>query len=158
MAYVNGNWIETTSSGYGVAPRREDDRYTGGIGPAGLIAPGLMNLWKLGREKGWFSLNPREAIEKRKEKERAEQIKRLQRSQDRVAHGYPQAFKRKEWEQPVPTREPEVEEDDDMKKLLSYLFIRDIIGGTAGGDPPTPYTVRAGPAAREFPTMPSMFV
>ena len=53
---------------------------------------------------------------------------------------------------------PKIEEDEDnFNKLLAYMFIRDIIGGTAGGDPPTPYTVRAGPAARAFPTMPSMF-
>ena len=88
-----------------------------------------MNLWKLGREKGWFSLNPREAIEKRKEKERAEQIKRLQRSQDKVAHGYPQAFKREEWEQPVPTREPEVavEDDDWFKKMMQLSFMQSMI-------------------------------
>ena len=49
------------------------------------------------------------------------------------------------------------EEDDDMTKLLRYMFMSELMAGMAGGDPPTPYTVRAGPAARAFPTMPSMF-
>ena len=49
------------------------------------------------------------------------------------------------------------EEDDDMEKLLRYMFLSELMAGMAGGDPPTPYTVRAGPAARAFPTMPSMF-
>ena len=49
------------------------------------------------------------------------------------------------------------EEDDDMQKLLRYMFMSELMAGMAGGDPPTPYTVRAGPAARAFPTMPSMF-
>ena len=49
------------------------------------------------------------------------------------------------------------EEDDDMQKLLRYMFMSELMAGMAGGDPPTPYTVRAGPASRAFPTMPSMF-
>jgi len=48
------------------------------------------------------------------------------------------------------------EEDDEMQKLLRYMFMSELMAGMAGGDPPTPYTVQAGPAARAFPTMPSM--
>ena len=50
-----------------------------------------------------------------------------------------------------------VEEEDEMQKLLRYMFMSELMAGMAGGDPPTPYTVQAGPAARAFPTMPSMF-
>jgi hypothetical protein len=149
MAYVNGNWVETTSSGYGIAPPREDQRYTGGVGPFGLVTPGLMNLWNLGRDKGWFSLNPREAIEKKKEEERLQQLKMLQQSQTGVAHGYPQAFKQEEWEQPVPTREPEAQDDDDwFKKMMQLSFMRSMM------PEPSEYsgtsTVQVGPAKRDF--------
>ena len=110
MAYVNGNWVETTSSGYGVAPQRN----TGGVGSW------LRNLWGGGLggiapSYGTYGRPNQSTLER----ERAEQIKRIQIAQDSVAHGYPQAFKREEWEQPVPTREPEVKEDDDwFKKMM----------------------------------------
>ena len=52
--------------------------------------------------------------------------------------------------------DPVDDEDDDMQKLLRYMFMSELMAGMAGGDPPTPYTVQAGPAARAFPTMPSM--
>jgi hypothetical protein len=52
--------------------------------------------------------------------------------------------------------DPVVDEDDEMQKLLRYMFMSELMAGMAGGDPPTPYTVQAGPAARAFPTMPSM--
>ena len=52
--------------------------------------------------------------------------------------------------------DPVDDEDDDMEKLLRYMFMSELMAGMAGGDPPTPYTVQAGPAARAFPTMPSM--
>ena len=53
--------------------------------------------------------------------------------------------------------DPVDDEDDEMQKLLRYMFMSELMAGMAGGDPPTPYTVQAGPAARAFPTMPSMF-
>ena len=119
MAYVNGNWVETTSSGYGVAPQRN----TGGVGTW------LRNLWGGGLggiapSYGTYGRPNQSTLER----ERAEQIKRIQIAQDSVAHGYPQAFKREEWEQPVPTREPEVEEDDDwFKKLLQLSFMQSMV-------------------------------
>ena len=48
------------------------------------------------------------------------------------------------------------EEDDDMTKLLRYMFLSELMAGMAGDPPPTPYRQVAGPAARAFPTMPSM--
>ena len=119
MAYVNGNWVETTSSGYGVAPQRN----TGGVGTW------LRNLWGGGLggiapSYGTYGQPSQSTLER----ERAEQIKRIQIAQDSVAHGYPQAFKREEWEQPVPTREPEVKEDDDwFKKLLQLSFMQSMV-------------------------------
>ena len=50
-----------------------------------------------------------------------------------------------------------VEEEDEYASLLRMMFFKSLLDQTAGGDPPTPYTVQAGPAARAFPTMPSMF-
>ena len=119
MAYINGNWVETTSSGYGVAPRRK----TAGVGTW------LRNLWGGGLggiapSYGTYGRPNQSTLER----ERAEQIKRIQIAQDSVAHGYPQAFKREEWEQPVPTREPEVKEDDDwFKKLLQLSFMQSMV-------------------------------
>jgi hypothetical protein len=119
MAYVNGNWVETTSSGYGVAPQRN----TGGVGTW------LRNLWGGGLggiapSYGTYGQPSQSTLER----ERAEQIKRIQIAQDSVAHGYPQAFKREEWEQPVPTREPEVKEDDDwFKKMMQLSFMQSMM-------------------------------
>jgi len=53
--------------------------------------------------------------------------------------------------------DPVAEEEDEYAKLLRMMFMSELMAGMAGGDPPTPYTVQAGPAARAFPTMPSMF-
>ena len=80
-----------------------------------------------------------------------------------VAHGYPMALRSDEHgmygqaQKDVAAGKyaPE-EEDDEMQKLLRYMFMSELMAGMAGGDPPTPYTVQAGPAARAFPTMPSM--
>jgi hypothetical protein len=120
MAYINGNWVETTSSGYGVAPQRN----TGGVGSW------LRNLWGGGLggiapSYGTYGRPNQSTLER----ERAEQIKRIQIAQDSVAHGYPQAFKREEWEQPVPTREPEVvvEDDDWFKKMMQLSFMQSMI-------------------------------
>ena len=52
--------------------------------------------------------------------------------------------------------DPVVDEEDEYASLLRMMFMSELMAGTAGGDPPTPYTVQAGPAARAFPTMPSM--
>ena len=52
--------------------------------------------------------------------------------------------------------DPVVEEEDEYASLLRMMFFKSLLDQTAGGDPPTPYTVQAGPAARAFPTMPSM--
>ena len=48
------------------------------------------------------------------------------------------------------------EEEDEYASLLRMMFMSELMAGMEGGDPPTPYTVQAGPAARAFPTMPSM--
>ena len=53
--------------------------------------------------------------------------------------------------------DPVVDEEDEYAKLLRMMFMSELMAGMAGGDPPTPYTVQAGPAARAFATMPSMF-
>ena len=42
------------------------------------------------------------------------------------------------------------EEEDDMDKLLKYMFMSELMAGMAGDPAPTPYTVQVGPAAREF--------
>ena len=52
--------------------------------------------------------------------------------------------------------DPVVDEDEEYAKLLRMRFMSELMAGMAGGEPPTPYTVQAGPAARAFPTMPSM--
>ena len=52
--------------------------------------------------------------------------------------------------------DPVVDEEDEYAKLLRMMFMSELMAGMEGGDPPTPYTVQAGPAARAFPTMPSM--
>ena len=52
--------------------------------------------------------------------------------------------------------DPVVEEEDEYASLLRMMFFKSLLDQPAGGDPPTPYTVQAGPAARAFPTMPSM--
>ena len=49
-----------------------------------------------------------------------------------------------------------VEEEDDMTKLLRYMFMSELMAGIGGDPPPTPVKITAGPAARAFPTMPSM--
>ena len=46
--------------------------------------------------------------------------------------------------------DPVVSEEDDMDKYLNMLFLSEIMAGMAGDPAPTPYTVQAGPAAREF--------
>ena len=53
--------------------------------------------------------------------------------------------------------DPVVEEEDEYASLLRMMFFKSLLDQTAGGDPPTPYRQVAGPAARDFPTMPSMF-
>ena len=52
--------------------------------------------------------------------------------------------------------DPVVDEEDEYASMLKMIFMQHLLDQTAGGDPPTPYTVQAGPAARAFPTMPSM--
>ena len=52
--------------------------------------------------------------------------------------------------------DPVRDEEDEYASLLRMMFMSELMAGMQGGDPPTPYTVSAGPAARAFPTMPSM--
>ena len=52
--------------------------------------------------------------------------------------------------------DPVVDEEDEYASLLRMMFLAELMSGMQGGEPPTPYTVQAGPAARAFPTMPSM--
>ena len=93
----------------------------------------------------------------------AQQIQRLRDASSPVAHGYPMALRSDEHgmygqaQKDVAAGKyaPE-EEDDEMQKLLRYMFMSELMAGMAGGDPPTPYTGSAGPAARAFPTMPTM--
>ena len=91
------------------------------------------------------------------------QMARIRRRHE-GARDYPMALAPDEWgmygqaqKDIAAGRFAKEEEDDDMQKLLRYMFMSELMAGMAGGDPPTPYTVRAGPAARAFPTMPSMF-
>jgi len=78
------------------------------------------------------------------------------------AHDYPGALSRGDFgmygqaERDIAAGKFAPEEADDMEKLLRYMFMSELMAGMAGGEPPTPYTVQAGPAARAFPTMPSM--
>ena len=46
--------------------------------------------------------------------------------------------------------DPVVDEEDEYATLLRMMFLSELMAGMAGGDPPTPYTVRAGPASRDF--------
>ena len=95
----------------------------------------------------------------------ADMMERIRKSQPSVEHGYPMALKTSEHGMYGQAQKDvaagkyakEEEVDDDMQKLLRYKFMSELMAGMAGGDPPTPYTVSAGPAARAFPTMPSMF-
>ena len=92
-------------------------------------------------------------------------MERLRKAQPSAEYGYPMALARDEWGMYGQAQKDvaagkyarEEEEEDDMTKLLRYMFMSELMAGMAGGDPPTPYTVRAGPATRAFPTMPSMF-
>ena len=90
-------------------------------------------------------------------------MQRIREAQPSAEYGYPMALSRDEWgmygqaqKDIAAGKYAEEEEDDDMQKLLRYMFMSELMAGMQGGDPPTPYTVQAGPAARAFPTMPSM--
>ena len=90
------------------------------------------------------------------------QMARIRRARE-GAHDYPMALAPDEWgmygqaqKDVAAGKYAKEEEEDDMQKLLRYMFMSELMAGMAGGDPPTPYTVQAGPAARAFPTMPSM--
>ena len=78
------------------------------------------------------------------------------------AHDYPGALSRGDFgmygqaQRDIAAGKFAQEDEDDMEKLLRYMFMSELMAGMAGGEPPTPYTVQAGPAARAFPTMPSM--
>ena len=155
------------------------------FGDSSSIGPGAA-LWNIGRA-GWDLLTrDQRLLEERKRREalpdlapnyraegrsgapyetQAHQIQRVREAQPPVAHGYPMALRSDEHgmygqaQKDVAAGKyaPEEEEDDEMQKLLRYMFMSELMAGMAGGDPPTPYTVQAGPAARAFPTMPSMF-
>jgi hypothetical protein len=75
---------------------------------------------------------------------------------ERAGPDLPYAEGREGMQEPLYDVSKPEEEEDEMQKLLRYMFMSELMAGMAGGDPPTPYTVQAGPAARAFPTMPSM--
>ena len=89
------------------------------------------------------------------------QMARIRRGRE-GAHDYPMALSQGDFgmygqaQKDIAAGKFAPEEDDEMQKLLRYMFMSELMAGMAGGDPPTPYTVQAGPAARAFPTMPSM--
>ena len=92
-------------------------------------------------------------------------MERLRKAQPSVEYGYPMALSSDEHGMYGQAQKdiaagkyaPKEEEEDEYASLLRMMFLSELMAGMAGGDPPTPYTVRAGPAARAFPTMPSMF-
>ena len=89
------------------------------------------------------------------------QMARIRRGRE-GGHDYPLALSRGDFgmygqaERDIAAGKFAQEDEDDMEKLLRYMFMSELMAGMAGGDPPTPYTIQAGPAARAFPTMPSM--
>jgi hypothetical protein len=91
-------------------------------------------------------------------------MERLRKAQPSVEYGYPMALSSDEHGMYGQAQKdiaagkyaPKEEEEDEYASLLRMMFLSELMAGMAGGDPPTPYTVQAGPAARAFPTMPSM--
>jgi len=91
-------------------------------------------------------------------------MERIRKSQPSVEYGYPMALSSDEHGMYGQAQKdiaagkyaPKEEEEDEYASLLRMMFLSELMAGMAGGDPPTPYTVQAGPAARAFPTMPSM--
>ena len=59
-----------------------------------------------------------------------EALAKRRQNVDSFQYGYPQAFKRSEWEKPVPRRDPVVEPKDDddwFKKMMQYSFMQSMI-------------------------------
>ena len=75
---------------------------------------------------------------------------------ERAGPDLPYAEGREGMREPLYDVSKPVEEEDEYASLLRMMFLAELMSGMQGGDPPTPYTVQAGPAARAFPTMPSM--
>jgi hypothetical protein len=89
------------------------------------------------------------------------QMARIRRGRE-GAHDYPMALSRGDFgmygqaQKDIAAGKFAPEEEDEYASLLRMMFMAELMSGMQGGDPPTPYTVQAGPAARAFPTMPSM--
>ena len=89
------------------------------------------------------------------------QMARIRRGRE-GAHDYPMALSQGDFgmygqaQKDIAAGKFAPEEEDEYASLLRMMFMSELMAGMAGGDPPTPYTVQAGPAARAFPTMPSM--
>ena len=88
------------------------------------------------------------------------QMARIRRRHE-GARDYPMALAPDEWgmygqaQKDVAAGKFAPEEDDDMQKLLRYMFMSELMAGMAGGDPPQPYKVATG-QAMPWPTMPPM--
>jgi len=183
MAHVYGHedWRDRPrvgQTGYEPWPvyQHPASRQSGGIGPGGLLAWGLGEAGEwLGDRETWFPLERQKRLEAqaaavRPRMESMAQGRGQQVMPRDVNAERREADMRRFREADVASMTPEVkakmltggydpvvDEEDDMTKLLRYMFMSELMAGMAGGDPPTPYTVQAGPAARAFPTMPSMF-
>jgi hypothetical protein len=100
---------------------------------------------------GQIPLSATEAGRAHQATEQAKDFQRRRQSVDSFQHGYPQAFKRSEWQQPIPTPSPTAKvEQTDMDKLLRMMFMQQLMAGAGGGDPPQPYQIQVGPAARPY--------
>ena len=112
---------------------------------------GAAALWNLMKERDLLTFKPLEA---RQAREAQAQSLRDFHAAERESGGRPRATA------PLPQDvqakiktggyDPVVSEEDDMDKYLNMLFLSEIMAGMAGDPAPTPYTVQAGPAAREF--------
>ena len=122
------------------------------------VAPGRGSLRQIAGEiagtGGWAGQGRGETQE--------EQMAKIRR-RHQGAHDYPGALTRGDFgmygqaERDIAAGKFAPEEEDEYAKLLRMMFMSELMAGMEGGDPPTPYTVQPGPAARAFPTMPSMF-
>ena len=80
-----------------------------------------------------------------------EALAKRRQNVDSFQYGYPQAFKRSEWEKPVPRRDPVVEPKDDddwFKKMMQYSFMQSMMPAREGYSGTS--KVVAGPKQRAF--------
>jgi hypothetical protein len=105
---------------------------------------------------GQIPLSETEAGRSYQAEQQAKDFQRRRQAVDSFQHGYPQAFKRSEWEQPVPTPKPEPSvEEDPMKKLLQNMFYMNLMAGGAEENPDYYQAVSVG-GFRDFAPLPKI--